>query len=392
MVTFSLPKVLFLSVWLVRVVFSMVYTILPLHLERMGISVAMIGVITGIYGYAAFAMDMTSAVFIDHFRKQTMIKIGLVGILWFCVGYCIESTSVVYFAFLQILLGLSLGVFRPASTALTVELAGTKKAGSALGLYNMAYILGGCCGPLIATLIVKFVSYQGLFITASSVVFIIIISLQINFNRKDEILRPRLHVMEHMQGLRRLLLDSKIYFPMMFMLIDTLILRMWMTYLPIFGNDQLDISVIQIGTIMSIESIAYVITQPLWGKVVDRGSLKFALLVGLLSPALIALTPIAKTFYFLLFIYALMGLFNSAAYVGYTKLAIQFSGDNDRGKVMSLMSASSDIGHIVGPLLGALVIKGFGKTEYLFYLPGFICLILGLFIVMRFRSISPSYE
>ncbi len=376
---------LLFPVCLIRTVYSMVMTLLPLYYYEIGFSMIEIGIIISIYGYAAMLMDLCSSFFIDKIKKTYLIKLGMLSIALCLVFYSLNLKYFYFQIFLQILLGLSLGLFRPASMTLTSELASPNKIGSALSFYNVANIMGSCLGPIIAISLIKIIHFQGAFLFACilSISALIYSLFKLNFVTNAIIENKSFKIMLHFKEMFLLIFKSRLYIPIAFMLIDILILRFWMTCLPLYIKISSGSNIEKIGIIFSIESLIYVLLQPFWGRKVDKYGYKIPLMIGLLAPAILSLTPLLiNTLWELIILYAFLGLLNSAAYPAYMSLAVKCSKKEGKGKAMSLMAAASDSGYILGPTIGGIILSVWNfNIAFLFLLiPSILGFILVIFL------------
>lgn len=299
----------------------------------------------------------------------------------------------IYQFFLQILLGFSLGLFRPASMALTSELSIPKKVGTALSYYNVASIVGNCLGPIMATTMIKAVNYTSVFILSFILSIITLIYTMFTLNFKSNVKKAEgFYIKLHFRAMYDLVVQKKLYIPIIYILVDVLILRLWMTYLPLYIKSHSSFNLGQIGIIFSIESLTYVLAQPFWGKKVDTLGYKIPLVIGIVAPVMVLFTPYINSFIGLVALYSLMGLLSSAAYPAYMNLTINCSGKEEKGRSMALMTSASDIAYILGPMLGGIIFSIWGSFRLIFLfsiIPSLTGVIVFLF---SFRKLDTSKE
>jgi MFS family permease len=147
---------------------GIIWTFLPLIAStKLGFSSTTIGILLSIHVLTSGIFQIPMGYLADKFNKKLMvISGGIMGIA------SILTLSIVkdfwQIAIINALLGLSAGISIPAVMALCViEGRKTGSMGSIMGLLAQAHSLGMLFGPVMAGLLIEFISFKWTFIIAS---------------------------------------------------------------------------------------------------------------------------------------------------------------------------------------------------------------------------------
>ena len=138
--------------------------------------------------------------------------------------------------------------------------------------------------------------------------------------------------------------------------VDMIGVMLVLPILPFYATD-LGASPVLIGWLIGAFSIAQLISAPFWGRVSDRYGRRPALLIGLTGSAVAFLVfGLAHTLW-LLFLSRLI----QGAGGGTTGVAQAYVADTvrpaDRAKALGWLSASTNVGVVIGPVIGGLAIR-----------------------------------
>jgi MFS family permease len=127
--------------------------------------------------------------------------------------------------------------------------------------------------------------------------------------------------------------------------------------LPEFVKDRFDTSDLAIGIFTSAEMIAYVIFAPIWGVLSDRRDKRVPFVVmGLgVSSIFFAIMPSIDAFWLLVAVRFAQGAFTIAAWSMAMTMALDWAGEENRGRTMGVLGAGMMMGMALGaPMGGAL--------------------------------------
>lgn len=138
--------------------------------------------------------------------------------------------------------------------------------------------------------------------------------------------------------------------------VDMLGLMMVLPLLPFYALN-MHATDVQVGSIIAAFAIAQLVSAPLWGKVSDHYGRRSALLVGLVASAVAFVVFGFATSLWMLF----LSRFIQGAGGGTTGVAQAYVADTvrpaDRARALGWLSAASQAGVILGPMIGLVAIK-----------------------------------
>jgi MFS family permease len=356
-------------VFATRLVYLATLTLLPPLLVQRGVSPALLGLLVGAYGYAAVGMGLVAGVLVDRFAPARLAIVGSGGVV-VAIGALLASTHAVPMALARLLHGVAMGLFRPSVTALVVQRVPPERRASAVATNNLAYVAGGACGPLLAGLLADRVGLEGGLAAAAGIAALAWAYL-LRFRRAP---RPAsaapVPLLASLRGLPALVRARGLLAPIAVVLADMTILHVWLVFLPLYLVQVHGYSLALAGALVTIEALGYALAQAAWGRLLDRRGPRLGLSVSLVAHGLcIALVPlVGGEWAALAVLLALCGALNAGAYPGAVTVAACRVAEEERGRALGLLASASDLGQIVGPLLGSAAYALSGRYEPAFVL------------------------
>jgi MFS transporter, OPA family, sugar phosphate sensor protein UhpC len=153
---------------------------------------------------------------------------------------------------------------------------------------------------------------------------------------------------------------------------------------------ELGLSKLELGLLGSILSLSYGASKFLSGMLGDKSNPRYFMSVGLI------LTGIFNLFFgmssamwaFALF-WGLNGWFQGWGWPGCAKLLTHWYSQSERGRWWSIWSTSHNLGGALIPIVAAICAQQMG-WRFAMYVPGFICILSGVFIMNRLRDTPQS--
>ena len=353
-------------VFTTRMVYLAVLTLLPFVLVERGIAPQSLGLLVGIYGYAAIAMDLMAGALSDRFSPKRLAVLGSIGVA-LAIGLLNVSGTVLLLAGARLLHGVSMGLFRPAITALVLSRVSTERRAYAVGINNVAYVAGAFAGPLVAGVLSDAVGVDVALAGFALAALFSAAYLAWSIPSLPPV-RPATPIRRSLTSLPALIRRRQLGVPLVLLTTDITILHLWLVYLPLYVTVDHGFSLTAAGVLISIESLTYALAQPLWGRLLDRLGYRFPVMVSLLAHGLcIALVPLAQGQWLVLAVLlAICGALNAGVYPGCVALAADRVDTGERGRAMGLVAASSDLGQILGPVCASGVLLWSGDLESVF--------------------------
>jgi MFS family permease len=356
--------VLALPVFATRMVYLGTITLLPLLLLERGVPVEYVGFLVGMYGYAAVGMGLLAGVLADRFSPARLAAGGS-ALVSVAIGLLLASGQPLIMGAARLLHGVAMGLFRPAAAALVLQRVPAERRASAIAINNVAYVCGAAAGPLTAGLLADRFGLAAGLLAGIAVALLAAAYLLLLGGRRTGVAGPRPSILQSLRDLPSLVRRRQLGTSLTYVLADMTILHLWLVYLPLYLVQQWEYTLVAVGSLISIEALAYAFSQPIWGRILDRGRPQLSIVLSLAAHGLlISLVPLAGgSWPALVVVLVACGALNAATYPGCVALTAARVRDTERGRAMGLLSSTSDVGQIVGPLVGSLVVLLSGRAE-----------------------------
>ncbi len=155
-------------------------------------------------------------------------------------------------------------------------------------------------------------------------------------------------------------------------------------------QDSLGMDKFQLGLIASILSLTYGASKFLSGIAADKSNPRYFMSIGLILTGVFNLLFGASTtwLWFALF-WGLNGWFQGWGATCCTKLMTHWYSQSERGRWWSFWSTSHNLGGALIPLVAAFCAESFG-WRYAMFVPGVICILIGLAMIFLMRDTPQS--
>jgi len=183
---------------------------------------------------------------------------------------------------------------------------------------------------------------------------------------------------------------------LLFMLLHQIDKQLINPLLPeIMGEFQ--ITMTQMGAVMSGAILVGTILYPLWGYLYDRfARSKLLALASFIWGATTWLSAIAPTFKTFTITRASTGI-DDSSYPGLYSLTADYFGPKLRGKIYGLLQLTQPIGYLLGMVLALMVAPALGGWRSVFYLTGSLGIVVALLIFFGIKDLprgkaEPEFE
>ena len=346
---------------------------LPFYAERIGIGLAMIGLLIAAYDLAEIISKPIFGALAD---RQGMKRTMLIGIVVFIAAsllyLVIDPRWLLAVRFLQ-------GIGAAALSAVSLALVGVyyrQERGRAFGVYNALKGAGYVVSPLLGGLIVARQNFSGIFIASAGVgVLALLLSLALpsetdassgTLDDDDDFsMRSFLAVFREPQILPWYAVT----------VVNMFFIGILFGFLPVRAH-ALGLTPATSGLLLSAVSLAYVVIQPLAGMLADRLSPGLTIRLGLLlaGVAVIAVPFVQGSA--LVATALVAGLAVGTVWTNTDTLISTLAREGRLGATMGAAGSFKELGDMVGPILIGVVSQTFGLTV------GFVsCGLLGLIVL-----------
>ncbi|NLK88270.1 MAG: MFS transporter [Clostridiaceae bacterium] len=142
--------------------FNMIYTTVAKYATDIGGSLAIAGVVSGIFSIAALTVRPFAGLAADIFNKKSLCIAASVLIGLSITGYAFTS-SIPLLYFFRILHGVSFGISSTASIALAAVFIPKERLGEGMGYYGIGQVIAAIIGPNAGLYIIERAGFQWLF-------------------------------------------------------------------------------------------------------------------------------------------------------------------------------------------------------------------------------------
>ena len=343
---------------------------LPFYAERMGVGLAMIGVLIAAYDFAEIISKPIFGALADH---QGMKRTMLFGIGVFIAAsllyLVIDPRWLLVVRFLQ-------GVGAAALSAVSLALVGVyfaEQRGRAFGVYNALKGAGYVVGPLAGGLIVARQNFAGIFI-ASAAVGLLALLLSLSLPAPAKAARAGLGDDDDLSlgSLLAVFREPRILPWYAITVVNMFFVGILFGFLPVRLH-ALGLTASASGLLLSIVSLAYLIVQPVAGVLADRASPVITIRLGLLlaGSSVIAIPFVQGPWLVVTAVVA--GLAVGTVWTNTDALISLLAHEGRLGATMGAAGSFKELGDMVGPILVGVLSQRFGLTA------GFVgCGALGL--------------
>ena len=346
---------------------------LPFYAERVGIGLAMIGLLIAAYDFAEIISKPIFGALADRQGMKRTMLIGIVVFISASLLYLvIDPRWLLAVRFLQ-------GIGAAALSAVSLALVGVyyrQERGRAFGVYNALKGAGYVVSPLLGGVIVARQNFAGIFIASAAVgVLALVLSLALPSERDAAASTLEDDDDFSLQSFVTVFREPRILPWYAVTVVNMFFIGILFGFLPVRAH-ALGLTPAASGLLLSAVSLAYVVIQPLAGMLADRLSPGLTIRLGLLlagvaviavpfihGPTLVATALVA-------------GLAVGTVWTNTDALISTLAREGRLGATMGAAGSFKELGDMVGPILIGVVSQAFGLTV------GFVsCGLLGLIVL-----------
>ncbi|HEX6282361.1 MAG TPA: MFS transporter [Nitrososphaera sp.] len=392
---------------------TMVTPSLTLYAKQdLGANEFLVGAVIAGFAIGRLIFDVPAGFLADRLGLSRTMILGL-GILIGASTLAGFASSYWVLLFARLLEGVASSIYVSAAIAFVLLSSNATKRGTNIGSYQSILMLGPIVGPVAGAPIAEFFGYNAPYFAFAAVTFVaaVIISIFIR-RRKFNIEKPEEeHEHENRQASMAAYLNTAAIATFGFAFLRS---GIYTTGVPLFGYGSLNLSVFDMGIILTMASLANLISSFFSGRLTQVYGMQKPLFAAILIPGLlVAIIPLSTSMVYLLVIITLIGITSgffgqSIAWaaeqieekvkrIGKTnyKLALGVQSHVTRGIGFNRMIG--DLGLILGPLFVGYFITVFSKDPLVWFISfgstsGVLVLASFLILGTKVRSKIPSAD
>ncbi|HZB80560.1 MAG TPA: MFS transporter [Nitrososphaera sp.] len=389
---------------------TMVTPSLTLYAKQdLGANEFLVGAVIAGYAIGRLIFDVPAGFLAD--------KLGLTRTMILGLGILIGASTLAGFAssywvllFARLLEGIASSIYVSAAIAFVLLSSDAAKRGTNIGSYQSILMLGPIIGPVVGAPIAGFFGYNAPYFVFAAVVFVAAVIMSIfSHQQKFNVMRTEKQKDESRQAGMTAYLNTAAIATFGFAFLRS---GIYTTGVPLFGYGSLNLSVFDMGIILTMASLANLISSFFSGRLTQVYGMQKPLFAAILiSGVLVAVIPLSTSVVYLLVIVTLIGITS-----GFFGQSIAWAAEQIEEKVkrigkmnyevalgvqshvtrgIGLNRMIGDLGLILGPLFIGYFITIFSNNPLLWFISfgsTSAVLVLASFLILstKARAAIPS--
>ncbi|HEX2107549.1 MAG TPA: MFS transporter [Nitrososphaera sp.] len=241
-------------------------------------------------------------------------RLGLTRTMILGLGILVGASILAGFApnywvllFARLLEGIASSIYVSAAIAFVLLSSDTAKRGTNIGSYQSILMLGPIIGPVVGAPIAGFFGYNAPYFAFAGVISVAAIIISIfSHQQKFNIVRTENHTDESRQAGMTAYFNTAAIATFGFAFLRS---GIYTTGVPLFGFGSLNLSVVDMGIILTMASLANLISSFFSGRLTQVYGMQKPLFAAILiSGVLVAVIPLSTSMVYLLVIVTLIGI------------------------------------------------------------------------------------
>ena len=389
---------------------TMVTPSLTLYAKQdLGANEFLVGAVIAGYAIGRLIFDVPAGFLAD--------KLGLTRTMILGLGILIGASTLAGFAssywvllFARLLEGIASSIYVSAAIAFVLLSSDAAKRGTNIGSYQSILMLGPIIGPVVGAPVAGFFGYNAPYFVFAAVVFVAAVIMSIfSHQQKFNVVRTEKQKDESRQAGMTAYLNTAAIATFGFAFLRS---GIYTTGVPLFGYGSLNLSVFDMGIILTMASLANLISSFFSGRLTQVYGMQKPLFAAILiSGVLVAVIPLSTSVVYLLVIVTLIGITS-----GFFGQSIAWAAEQIEEKVkrigkmnyevalgvqshvtrgIGLNRMIGDLGLILGPLFIGYFITIFSNNPLLWFISfgsTSAVLVLASFLILstKARAAIPS--
>ncbi|MFH1382375.1 MAG: MFS transporter [Chloroflexota bacterium] len=359
--------------------------VLALYAAGINTSIGITGLIIGLYSLTNTPANIIFGRLMDRVGYKIPLTIGLIGDALSMFLYTLCRLPV-QLALLRLVHGTSGGLIGPATMLITAQYSDPQQKGRAMGFYGMSIAATTLVGYGLSGLIASRLGYNAIFLFGAGLLtFGAVLSLFLPGSPKRAAPTPKTPLGDGFRLARSLVKRKGLTFAYSSIFAQYFSFGGVVTLLPLYVKS-LGMGAFQVGMLLAIFALAFVITQFPGGPLSDRIGRRLPSLSGLgLGIISLVLLPTMTTFPLLAVTMAFYGIAYGILFPPVSALVTDHTVSEERGMATGIFHALLTAGVAIGaPVMGGMgEVVGVKFGLALSSIAMFLALIIGLKTLYR---------
>jgi MFS family permease len=362
---------------------TMVTPSLTLYAKQyLGANEFLVGAVIAGFAIGRLIFDVPAGFLADRLGLSRTMILGL-GILIGASTLAGFASSYWVLLFARLLEGVASSIYVSAAIAFVLLSSDVTKRGTNIGSYQSILMLGPIVGPVVGAPIAEFFGYNAPYFAFAALIFGAAVIMSIfSRRRKFNIKKAEEQEHENRPASMAAYLNTAAIATFGFAFLRS---GIYTTGVPLFGYGSLNLSVFDMGIILTMASLANLISSFFSGRLTQAYGMQKPLFVAILiSGLLVAIIPLSTSMVYLLVVITLIGITS-----GFFGQSIAWAADQIEEKVKRISKTNykvalglqshvtrgigfnrmiGDLGLIFGPLFVGYFITVFSKDPLVWFI------------------------
>lgn len=348
--------------------FSMVTPTISKYATQLGASLAIAGVISGLFSITALVARPFGGVMADRFNKKYILSSATMVIGAASLGYSF-STNVHLLLTFRILHGIGFAVSSTANIALVTTFIPRNRMGEGIGYYGLGQIIANAVGPNVGLIIGNSYGFRTTFLI-SAIIVLIAATLMMRIQYEVPITTANSDTLPHKNIAFQDLVAIDILPLALIGGIFSLTNGVVSSFLVLLGEER---GIKNIALYFTVNAICLLAVRPMAGKLSDRKGLSFILYPALVLTAIESLLLAnATVLWMVLIAAAFKALGQGSAQPTLQSACIKKLGVSRSGVATSTFYIGADIGQGIGPIIGGVISGRYGYNVMFYFCAGLL--------------------
>lgn len=354
--------------------FGIVVPLLPIYADQLGATPIEIGLINGGFGIAVLVFLPLVGRLSDRIGRKVFLCSGLAVLIIASLGF-IWAQNPLQLILVRCFQGLGASMHLPVAQAYLGDITPEGQEGRWMGRFNGVLFSAVGLGPLIGGLLTDLFSASTTFLVMAAlcaVGLIATITLLPEVPKKTA-------VKKESTVFTSLKKSSKLKGAFAFQMANGFVMACMMTFLPLFANQNLGLSVSLIGLLIASQT-PMALLQSYTGTLADKYSRRILVTAGgTVAIIFIVLLPMANSFWPLLAMYVLIAAGIAFAIPSVAAYVVEEGRTLGMGTSMAMLMMAMQIGTGIGPIMLGGIVEFAGIKSAFYSAAGILLIGLAVF-------------
>lgn len=338
--------------------FYMTMPTLPSFAVSIGATLALAGVLSGIFSITALFIRPIAGMMTDRSNKKRLLMISTLVISLSTLGYA-NTQSVPLLLVLRAIHGASFAFSSTSNMALTAMYIPRERMGEGVGYMGVAQILATAVGPNLGLMAAQSLGYRNMFLLSSGLIFTAgLLVMLVRYNMQE--------YQDRQPGQKKtgFSLDNIIAKELLLCALMSALFSMsngiTSSFLAMMAQER---GIANVGYFFTVSSVVVLLIRPFSGKLLDKKGLDFVLVPAFVLGAVGALMiGSAHTLYVILAAAVLKAVSQSSGQPGIQATCVMRVSKDRSGVALGTCYLGNDVGQGLGTMIGGAISGALGYT------------------------------